>query len=277
MRLAMLTCEQPWQRALAARLARQHELVLLCVDQHFSGEARLRRALRLLRQPARFAAKVRERAAIGEVERAAAQVYRDFFTQLGAPPFAESARTVLAAPDINAPEVAQAIAAATPDAIIVSGTRLIRPPVLDCAARYGMINLHTGLSPYYRGGPCTFWSLYHEEPEYAGATVHYITSGIDSGDIILSGRPALDAADNAASLDCKVIDLGQQLLLRALGLLAAGRAPRVPQWERGRVFLYKSFTVPVRLELEAKLRAGLMPRCLARLAEHLPDLRTIDA
>jgi len=184
---------------------------------------------------------------------------------------------VVQARDINAPAVAQEVNAARPDLILVSGTRLIRHPVLACASRFGMVNLHTGLAPYYRGGPCTFWALYNEQPEYAGATVHYLTSGIDSGDIILSARPEWSVTDGVASLDAKVIDLGHELLLRALRLLENGKAPRAPNWEKGRLFLYRDFTARVRLELEQKLRTGLLEDCRRRLGSDPPSIRTVEA
>lgn len=276
MRVVMLTCDQTWQRTFAARLAQHHELALVVVDQHFSQRSRARRIAAMLRDPTRFLSKVRDKAAVRPLEGRDGAIYSGYFERLGAPPFDSAATAVFDAPEISAPEVAARIDDARPDAIVVSGTRLIRPPVINCPSRLGMINMHTGLSPYYRGGPCTFWTLYNEEPEYAGVTIHHLTAGIDSGDIILSGRPSLEASDGVASLDCKVIDLGHQLMLRALELLEQGCAPRASQWEKGKLFLYKQFTAPVRLELEQKLRSGLMERCLQRLQEESPAIRTIE-
>ncbi|MCU1282698.1 MAG: methionyl-tRNA formyltransferase, partial [bacterium] len=126
-------------------------------------------------------------------------------------------------------------------------------------------------------GPCTFWTLFNEEPEYAGVTIHHLSAGIDSGDIILSGRPQLAADDGVAALDAKVIDVGHGLMLRALELLAAGRAPRVPQWDKGKLFLSKQLTVEARLDLELRLAAGLMSRCLRRLSVAAPAVRVVDA
>jgi len=272
----MLTCNQTWQRAFARRLAERHELALVVVDEHFSPASRAGRVLRKLRNPLAFARKAFDKLAVATIEARDRALYHAHFERLGAPRFESSARNVLFASQINSAEVARAIDSAGPDAILVSGTRLIRAPVIDCQARLGMINLHTGLSPYYRGGPCTFWTLHNEEPEYAGATVHYITAGIDSGDIILSGRPDLSMEDGVASLDSKVIDLGHRLMLRALELLEKGHAPRVPQWEKGKLFLYKQFTAGVRRDLERKLAGGLMERALRRVREHHQHLRTIE-
>ena len=46
------------------------------------------------------------------------------------------------------------------------------------------INVHLGLSPYYRGSGTNYWPLVNNELEYVGATFMYIDSGIDTGKII---------------------------------------------------------------------------------------------
>lgn len=276
MRLLLLTCEQPWQHAFAARLAKNHELALVLVDEHLSAGARAGRIARMLKDPKASVRKALDKVALRSVEQRDNEIYKSYFDRLGAPPFERSALQVAYAQDINSQDVARRVELINPDAILISGTRLIRAPVLQCKSRLGMINMHTGLSPYYRGGPCTFWTLYNEEPEYAGVTIHYLTAGIDSGAIILSGRPKLEVSDGVASLDCKVIDTGHQLMLRALELMDQGLAPRVASWEKGKLFLYKQFTAEVRLELEEKLRNGLMQRCLLRLQRTSPAVRTID-
>ncbi len=275
MRVVLLTTDQASQRLLASRLAETHELVLVVVDELFTNSSGTRRLKALLRQPAAIPGRIRDRAIRWLLPRTEAD-FAAHFERLGATPLERLACRVVRAPNINVPEIAQKIEVARPDIIAVYGGRLLRPPVLSCRSQFGTINLHPGLSPYYRGVSCTFWTLYHEEPEYAGATIHYVSSGIDSGDIVLSARCELAENDSIAALDCKVVELGQSLLLRALGLLAEGRAPRVPQWEKGRLCLSRDYTPTARLALERKLRDGLVSRCLARLREHAPTIRTVD-
>ena len=41
-----------------------------------------------------------------------------------------------------------------------------------------------GLSPFYKGTDCNFWALYDNNPHLVGATIHYLTKGIDDGNII---------------------------------------------------------------------------------------------
>ena len=59
-----------------------------------------------------------------------------------------------------------------------------------------LFNIHAGLSPYYRGTATNIWPIINEELEYIGMTVHHIDKGIDSGGLILQGRPNLDKDDD---------------------------------------------------------------------------------
>ena len=50
--------------------------------------------------------------------------------------------------------------------------------------KYGVINLHSGLLPDYRGVMASFWAMLNQE-KIIGTTLHYIDdSSIDSGRII---------------------------------------------------------------------------------------------
>ena len=46
------------------------------------------------------------------------------------------------------------------------------------------INIHAGVSPYYRGAGCNFWALYDGNPHLVGATIHLLSKGLDSGPIL---------------------------------------------------------------------------------------------
>ena len=71
-----------------------------------------------------------------------------------------------------------------PDWIVSYGWRQIlrRPFVDDYAGR--IINIHTSLLPWNRGAHPNFWSWFDGTPK--GITIHFIDSGVDTGDIIAS-------------------------------------------------------------------------------------------
>jgi methionyl-tRNA formyltransferase len=86
-----------------------------------------------------------------------------------------------------------------PDVIAVFGTSLIKSELLN-RGRLGLLNLHGGLSPHYRGADCTFWALYNGEPDQVGCTLHFINPGIDTGDLIAHVRPAVKEGDTEFEL-----------------------------------------------------------------------------
>ena len=62
--------------------------------------------------------------------------------------------------------------ACTPDVVLVCGTGILREELINLFPGH-IINIHLGLSPYYRGAGTNFWPLVNREPEYLGATIHY--------------------------------------------------------------------------------------------------------
>ncbi len=113
------------------------------------------------------------------------------------------------------------------DTVAVFGTSLIKPSLLDlCPGR--MINMHLGLSPYYRGTATNFYPLLNGEPEYVGATIHLLDEGIDSGPIFRHARPKIVAGDTPHTIGCKAIEAGTDAMIETLGRLPDEAA--VPQW-----------------------------------------------
>jgi hypothetical protein len=69
-----------------------------------------------------------------------------------------------------------------PDVLCIYGTSIVKDPTLSIA-KSTALNMHTGISPRYRGADCAFWPLHEKEPQWLGATVHECTSAIDGGAI----------------------------------------------------------------------------------------------
>ncbi len=71
--------------------------------------------------------------------------------------------------------------------------------------RLGSLNLHGGLSQRYRGLNTTDWEVDNGEPEYVGATVHFVSPGIDDGDVVSTrGGPPSSGPIPANDLYVKV-------------------------------------------------------------------------
>lgn len=70
------------------------------------------------------------------------------------------------------------------DLYIVFGSSYIKGELIDFLIKKKTINIHMGVSPYYRGTDCNFWALYDNNPHLVGATIHLISKGLDDGPIL---------------------------------------------------------------------------------------------
>ena len=70
------------------------------------------------------------------------------------------------------------------DVYIVFGSSYIKGELIDYLVKQKTINIHMGVSPYYRGTACNFWALYDNNPHLVGATIHMLSKGLDSGQIL---------------------------------------------------------------------------------------------
>lgn len=142
---------------------------------------------------------------------------------------------------INKPVYTEEIKKLKPDIIAVCGTSVLKKEILAIPPR-GVINLHGGLAQEYRGVWTTHWALINEQPEYIGATVHYVSEGIDDGHIIYQGRPRIEMDDNPATLYVKVVKLGIAMMTQAIQDIENDSVRRSPLLKKGNLYLEKMMT-----------------------------------
>jgi hypothetical protein len=70
------------------------------------------------------------------------------------------------------------------DVYVVFGSSYIKGELVDFLVKQKTINIHAGVSPYYRGTDCNFWALYDNNPHLVGTTIHLLSKGLDSGPIL---------------------------------------------------------------------------------------------
>jgi hypothetical protein len=163
-------------------------------------------------------------------------------------------------PSHNGKRCLDHLAAIQPDVIAVYGTVVIKAKVM-AAARKGILNIHTGISPRYRGSDTIFWALYHEEPESVGVTVHRLEAGLDSGPVLATAKPEITAEDDEDTLFAKCVKLGCQHYVEAIRALAIGTAKETPQdLTQGREYRFVDRTVAADKKVERLLGDGLLAR-----------------
>ena len=93
--------------------------------------------------------------------------------------------------------------------------------------RVGCLNLHPAYLPFNRGWHTASWAILDGTP--AGATLHFMDDGIDSGDIILQKRIAVSPADTAHTLYRRLLRLETEVFKEAWPSLVDGTFKRVRQ------------------------------------------------
>lgn len=105
---------------------------------------------------------------------------------------------------INDLSVVGQILSLNPDLLICYGSSIIKSNLLD-KFKGRFLNVHLGLSPYYRGSGTNVWPLINKEPEYIGATFMYIDEGIDTGQIIHQIRADIFIGDTPHTIGNRLI------------------------------------------------------------------------
>lgn len=115
----------------------------------------------------------------------------------------------------NSVEIFDWIKNIDPDIIVLFGSSVIRDPLLSFYDKR-IINIHLGLSPYYRGTATNFWPMAHAKPECVGATIHLAVEKVDAGAILAQARPDIEEGDTVHDIGCKTIIAGAKAMARAV-------------------------------------------------------------
>ena len=158
---------------------------------------------------------------------------------------------------VNDRAVLDTVQRLAPDVVAVFGTSLIRPPLLG-QGRLGMLNLHGGLSPDYRGADCTFWALYNGEPAQVGCTLHFINAGIDTGALIAHVCPEVRDGDDELTLFWRAVRDSAEVYAEAIERLARSEPLGQRQERKGRLYQVKDRTWAAEREFARRLPGGVV-------------------
>ncbi len=100
------------------------------------------------------------------------------------------------------------------DLQIVVAFRML-PEVVWSMPRLGTFNLHASLLPQYRGAAPINWAVMNGDTE-TGATTFMLQHAIDTGNIILRERIAIDEDENVGSVHDRLMLMGSQLVTRTV-------------------------------------------------------------
>ncbi len=115
-----------------------------------------------------------------------------------------------------------------PDLIVLAGFLVVIPPAMIAAYRNRMINVHPSLIPSFCG--TGYYGLkVHEAAlargvKVAGATVHFVDEGTDTGPIILQKAVEVRQGDTPEVLQRRVMEQAEwKIVPEAIDLIANGK------------------------------------------------------
>ena len=135
---------------------------------------------------------------------------------------------IYASSSLNSPETRTLLTGLAPTHLFVYGTGIVGAGTTRLAQR--ALNLHTGLSPWYRGSDTEFWPLYCGEPHMVGVTVHEVAPAVDGGSIYARASVQLEPGDDPFLAFARCVKVGAVLYAETAGRLGSGEAlDPVPQ------------------------------------------------
>ncbi|NBO79996.1 MAG: hypothetical protein EBV42_01905 [Actinobacteria bacterium] len=148
---------------------------------------------------------------------------------------------VIEATALNSVQVAREVKDIEADLGIVFGTDLIKEPVLGVLPEL-TLNLHLGLSPWYRGSATLFWPFYFLEPQWAGVTVHRLVEAVDGGEVAFQSTPVLQSGMGIHDVGVGAVKSAIPNILQLIEAVDAGKRINLArQRSSGRIFRTKDF------------------------------------
>lgn len=99
------------------------------------------------------------------------------------------------------------------DCYIVFGASYIKGWLAETLVSNNALNIHMGISPYYRGSSCNFWALQDRRADMVGATIHRLSRGLDSGPMLYHVAPSVQDCETPFDFTMKAVKLAHDSLV----------------------------------------------------------------
>lgn len=177
---------------------------------------------------------------------------------------------------VNTPAVFDWINKLNPDLIQLYGSSIIKDHILEKYPNQ-VINIHLGLSPYYRGSGTNFWPLVQGKIECVGATIHLAVKDVDAGGILQQLRPTVALGDMPHDIGNKTIIAGVKVLPNILQQYHSGKIlPQKQNLSIGKVYYKKDLTAAAVEQLYDNFANGLVAKYLTTQAARLNKYPIIE-
>ena len=113
--------------------------------------------------------------------------------------------------------------------VCLAGYMRVLSPEVVRRYRGRVLNVHPSLLPMFPGLHAQRQALEHGV-KVAGATVHFVDEGVDTGPIVLQSAVPVLEGDTEASLEARILGEEHRLYPEAIRLYAEGRLEVVGRW-----------------------------------------------
>ena len=180
--------------------------------------------------------------------------------------------------NINSEEAYHFSTAKNFDIIAVSGTRLVKQKMLSIPSPKGILNLHTGISPYVKGGPnCTNWCIANGDFHLVGNTIMWIDAGIDSGNLVTTESSPINWMSSLSEIHSTVMEHAHELYVKALKYIRDGGVSNFEQQQigEGKVYYTKDWKLNKKFDLMKNLNRLKKDKGLEQIEEMKKKIKLI--
>jgi len=163
---------------------------------------------------------------------------------------------VLTPSTLRTNEALQQFRAYKADAAVVVAYGMILPQAILDVPKHGCYNLHASLLPRWRGAAPIQRAIMTGDDE-SGVMVMKMDVGLDTGDIAMTERIAINDAMTAADLHDALAPLGAGLMARAMDVLERGELQPRPQGDQGVTYAAKIDKAEARIDWNRPARVVL--------------------
>jgi len=142
-----------------------------------------------------------------------------------------------------------------PDYIFTFGCGLLKDNIINTASKH-IINIHTGLTQYHRGVEGPLFAIHEEDASIIGATIHQVTTGIDSGQVAAQEKPKLRLDDDLDLLFYRTCKCGVDLLQKNIIKIILNKA-KFKKLDKGKLYQNKDVTDEVVTSANSKIGSVL--------------------
>jgi methionyl-tRNA formyltransferase len=149
---------------------------------------------------------------------------------------------------VNQAGMSDYLRALEPDIAVTFGVGYVKSAIFSIP-RWGTINVHRGISQYYRGLDSDLWAIYHGRFDQIGVTIHYVDERLDTGNILAQERVTIEPQDEIFHLRYKTTLTATKLVIGVLAWIEKlkGKIHSTPQLEEGPYYS----AMPLQLKEEA--------------------------